>query len=397
MKAFLLSIVLFICSMSMKAQTLSDSLKHGGLNRTYVVHLPLHFSNSIIYPLLIALHGGFGSSTEMENHTALDVKADSSNFIVVYPQGYTGKQGVSAATWNAEGCCGASKNDNIDDVGFISALIDKLKAKYPIDAKRVFATGLSNGGMMCYRLATELSNKIAAIAPVASNMVNTASSPNKPIAILHIHSYQDKHVPYYGGLGVGFAMVNYTPVFDVLNQTWAPFLACSNKNDTIYTGSDFTHISWNKCSANSSVELYVTTDGGHSWPGSPYRGTMGVFTDTPSTAFSANDLMWDFFKLHPAQSATIKETSIPTHERKLNVALSTDKNELLILWNDNIGKLYTQINIYDALGKVVFNQAISNNQTELSIHCNTFPVGLYIINLISSSGEKLASKMVINR
>jgi polyhydroxybutyrate depolymerase len=304
MKALQLVFLFILLSASSFAQTIPGSLQHDGLTRTYIVHLPVNYSSSKLFPLVIALHGAFGSSKEMEEDTQLDVKADSAGFIVVYPQGYRGKSGLRVATWNAQTCCGRAKSDSVNDVGFISALIDKLSIDFSIDNKRIFATGFSNGGMLCYRLATELANKIAAFAPVSANMMNKPIAPTKALSILHIHSYKDKRVPYKGGLGNGVASITYQPVFEVLNQTWAPLLACSHKNDTLHNGGDFTHITWSNGNAGSVIELYITKDGGHSWPGSPCKGTMGIFTDAPSKTIKANDLIWDFFNKQPEKLVT---------------------------------------------------------------------------------------------
>src|SRR6185369_11336984 len=99
-----------------------------------------------------------------------DAKADAENFIIVYPDGLTNPVATTVRTWNAGKCCGQNASTrNIDDVGFISGLIDQLKTKYRVDAKKVYATGHSNGAMLCYRLASELSTKLAAVGPNAGN------------------------------------------------------------------------------------------------------------------------------------------------------------------------------------------------------------------------------------
>ena len=200
-----------------------DSIQVDQEARTYLLHLPEGFSADSTYPLLVAMHGGFGSAQQMESSTQLSEKADEEGFIVVYPEGSEGF--LNIRTWNAGGCCGYSQDNDIDDVGFINALLDSLIADHPIDENRIYATGMSNGGMMAYRLACELSDRIAAIAPVAATMVYTDCAMENDIPVIHFHSYLDSNVPYDGGIGDGFSD-HYNPPLDSVLNAWADFSAC---------------------------------------------------------------------------------------------------------------------------------------------------------------------------
>jgi polyhydroxybutyrate depolymerase len=159
-----------------------DSIPYGGYDRTYNLHLPTGYTGSTSIPLIIALHGGGHSAIEIESMSGLSLKADLENFIVVYPEGVKGPLS-NARTWNAGECCGYASFANIDDVGFIDALITILTSQYNIDTTRIHATGVSNGGFFAYRLACELSNKIASIAPVASSMTLDYCTPDRPVSI----------------------------------------------------------------------------------------------------------------------------------------------------------------------------------------------------------------------
>ncbi len=178
-----------------------DSIFFDGRYRTYLLHLPSGYNGNDPLAMIIAMHGGFGSAANLQNQSQLSVKADASNFIVVYPEGV--KSPLKIRTWNAGWCCGWASRTNVNDVGFISALIDTLIEKYAVDAKRVYATGMSNGGFMAYRLACELPDKIAATAPVAASMSMTDCTPSRPVPVIHFHSYLDKNAPYPGGIGEG--------------------------------------------------------------------------------------------------------------------------------------------------------------------------------------------------
>jgi len=264
----------------------NDTIQVDGLTRSYTINLPPSYYDASSFSLVLALHGGGGSSSQFEKSTKLTDKANAAGFIVVYPNG-TGL----IQTWNAGQCCGSAMNNNIDDVRFISMLIDKLISKYKINPKKVYATGHSNGGMLCYRLACELPDKLAAIAPNSCTMVTTTCNPSKPVPILHMHSKLDEHVPYLGGYGNGITGIYCTPVDDVLNL-WSAKNGCTNAKHLVFSNSMYSYYQWSGCS-DSRIDYYLTNDGGHAWPGGLPGSANG---DTPSTAISANDLLWSFFQ-----------------------------------------------------------------------------------------------------
>lgn len=266
----------------------NEKITVDGLQRTYTLNLPPNYYDSSAFSLIIALHGGTGSAERFETSTQLTDKSNEAGFIVVYPDG----TGI-LKTWNAGGCCGAAVSNNVDDVHFISELIDHLAAKYKINPKKVYATGHSNGGMLCYRLACELSNKIAAIAPVSSTMVvNQPCNPSRQVPILHMHSKLDENVPYTGGYGNGISGV-YCPPLDSVFNVWSQVNHCLNPSQVTFSNDKYTLTEWLNCSSNAVIHYYLTNDGGHAWPGGlPGREQA----DTPSTAIDANDLLWDFFQ-----------------------------------------------------------------------------------------------------
>ncbi len=144
---------------------ISGNIFFDGILRTYILHLPPGYNNTSAdkHPLVIVFHGGGGNAENAINLTGFSSKADAENFVVVYPNGVTRFKSLDMFTWNAGNCCGYALDSNSNDTDFISALIDKLIVKNNIDPKRVFVPGMSNGGMMSYKLGCELSDKIAAI------------------------------------------------------------------------------------------------------------------------------------------------------------------------------------------------------------------------------------------
>lgn len=269
------------------------SITVDGRERKYLLNLPPDYYEGSEFSLVIAMHGGGGSAEQFESTCLLTDKANTAGFIVVYPDGVESTGPLGIRTWNAGACCGYAKNNGVDDVTFISSLIDKLLASYAIDSKKVYATGHSNGGMMSYRLGCELSEKIAAIAPNGSTMVvSQPCEPSRAVPVLHMHSVLDEHVPYNGGMGSGISNT-YNPPLDSVFGVWASRNRCSAPEITNHDGYQLTQ--WTDCSDAVSIYYYLTDDGGHSWPGGLPGSANG---DPAAESINANDLLWDFFQSH---------------------------------------------------------------------------------------------------
>jgi polyhydroxybutyrate depolymerase len=263
----------------------------GGRTRNYVINLPpaYHRDKAQRFALVLALHGTAGSAQQMEQTYGLNEKGAEAGFIVVYPEGIRGKGALGIRSWNAGRCCDEAMESNVDDVGFISAVIDRMIIDFRADPKRVYVTGMSNGGMMAYRLACELFQKIVAIAPVSSTMMVRNCEPGRAVPVLHMHSLLDTKVPYGGGVGIGGYF--FTPVDSALN-VFAINGNCAETPVKIDNGR-YIQSRWSDCNENVSVENYITYDGGHSWPG----GTQpAAWADLPSVHIKANDLLWEFFQ-----------------------------------------------------------------------------------------------------
>lgn len=329
-----------------------DTLLHNNLNRTYLIHLPENMEPSEEVPLVIGMHGGFGNAAQFERQSQLSNKADEENFIVVYPEGITSPTGVT--TWNAGACCGYASFVDIDDVGFVSALIDTLITTYNIDEQRIYAAGMSNGGFMSYRLACELSDKIAAIAPVAASMTMEQCTPSRPVPILHVHSFVDFNVPYEGGVGQG-ASTQYSPPLDSVMNIWASKNGCSILNDTLMQNSELTSIRWHDCDCDTEIRIMMTEDGGHSWAGGP--GTL--LGDVPSEYISATDVMWDFFSEH---SLGCRSASLDQNFTSEPLLYPNPTNDYLHIRNFELKDI--EIFIYDLFGNEILNV---KNQSKLSL------------------------------
>ena len=278
------------------------SVAAGGRERSYLVHVPPAASGAPA--VILNFHGGGGEARAHQKYVRMDALADREGFIVVYPFG-TGRFREKLLTWNAGTCCGSAARDNVDDVGFVRALLDDLAARTPYDRARVYATGLSNGAMMVYRLAAELPDRIAAIAPVAGGMVVQDFAPRRPIPIMHIHSVDDPRALYAGGLGPPFPFTTSRvmhPAVEATISRWVDFDGCGETPEerdrrewragkSVHTAM---RLVFSGCRDGVEVVLWKLTGSGHVWPG----GTRDYLTRWlgPSTmVIDANEEMWHFF------------------------------------------------------------------------------------------------------
>jgi len=276
------------------------SLEVDRRTRTYLVHLSKSYDGGKAFPVVLAFHGGASNAEQLVRFCGLNDKADRAGFIVVYPEG-TGRL-KTALTWNGGNCCGYAKENNVDDVGFTKALLDDLASVVKVDAKRVYATGMSNGAIMAYRLASELSEHIAAIAPVSGPMGTEKCQPKRPVSVLHFHGTSDEFAPFKGGKGA--RSLSGTDFYSVEHSihAWVKADGCKEDPETV-TMPDRAKVdtrirrkTYQGGKEGSEVVLVVIEGGGHTWPGrEPAVRVLGKATKN----VSANDVMWEFFERHP--------------------------------------------------------------------------------------------------
>ena len=269
------------------------SFDHDGINREYLVHVPRSYRAARPTPMLLGLHGGGGKADFQADDSKYKLisKSESAGFIAVFPGGYSRFPSGILATWNAGSCCGAARNNNADDVGFIREVIHRVERQANIDAKRVFATGMSNGAMMTWRLACEAS-EIQAIAPVEGTDNTTGQCvPSHPVAVIEFHAADDPNGPFNGGVGVGPSHTQFKSVPESQGK-WVLIDRASVAQVKRVVTVAGAHCDVHPAGRGGApVELCVTDTGGHSWPG----GGTKDGRKQPSMAISANDLMWSFF------------------------------------------------------------------------------------------------------
>jgi polyhydroxybutyrate depolymerase len=283
------------------------SIIFAGSERTYHIHIPIpaSYDKASPIPLLIVLHGGGGTGEGMVNLSqgGFNKLSDKEGFIVVYPDGIE-------KHWNdgRENASYRAHREKIDDVGFISALVEHLAKEHNIDMKRVYVTGISNGAMMSFRLACELSEKITAIAPVSGAMpenLPARCSPSRPIPVLMISNTDDRLVPWEGG-DIRFGRKTFGRTLSVPETVkyWVNHNQCSlpptvsvEPDRDPKDGTRVRKELYNQCREGSEVVLYAIEGGGHTWPGG-HQYLPEWMVGKTSRDIDANEVIWDFFRRH---------------------------------------------------------------------------------------------------
>lgn len=271
-----------------------------GRDRNYLIHVPKSYDATKPTPVVLVFHGGGSNAAQTAQFTGMNEKSDEAGFLAVYPNG-TGRL-EQFLTWNAGNCCGHAQNQKVDDVAFVRALLDDFGGVANVDKRRVFATGISNGAMISYRLASDLSNRIAAIAPVGGPMGTESCSPQRPVPVMHFHGTDDKFAPFAGGIGEkSLSRTRFLSVEHSISA-WVKANGCqtepgvTEEAQKIKDGTRVIRKTYGGGRNGSEVVLFIIDGGGHTWPGQkPLLNFLG-----PSTGnISANDLMWEFFRKHP--------------------------------------------------------------------------------------------------
>jgi polyhydroxybutyrate depolymerase len=314
--SFIVFLIIFLTTLSGCVQKIPEDSNtfvreflFDGLQRTYKLHIPPSLPENFSPALIFVLHGGGGTGDGMERSLTLggfNTLSDENNFIVVYPNGIE-------RNWNdgRKNTSDPAHQQNIDDVGFFNALIENLTNEFNIDPNRIYFTGISNGAMMSYRLALELPEKIAAIAPVAGAMpidILPEQPLSIPLSVCVTSGTSDPLVPWGGGL-VGTKRNPRGIVISVPDSVnyWVINNNCNKTPETILlpdtSPKDGTRVYYHRYSNgenNTEVVLYEIKDGGHTWPDG-YQYLPKLLIGRTCKDINANDVIWDFFKNHPKQ------------------------------------------------------------------------------------------------
>jgi polyhydroxybutyrate depolymerase len=366
---------LFLVLAGIAQTTLSGSIKHNGITRTYRIYIPAVYNPATHVPLLFNLHGYGSNNIEQEFYADFRPVADTAGFIIVHPNGTLDGQNIRF--WNAFGA------STVDDIGFISALIDTLSADYSIDPNRIYSTGMSNGGFMSYELACALSNRIAAVASVTGSMtyaqLNLCNALH-PVPVMEIHGTTDGTVPYTGSL-------LFIPV-DTLVDYWALFNNCTlipaitripdiNSTD----GCTAEHYVFDNGDLGSKVELYKIIGGGHTWPGAPVA--IGVTNGD----FSASVEIWRFLSRYDLVGLTTTRADIGIAQvPAFSVYPNPSKDKFNLSFADFSEKT---ISVSDYSGRIIQQYTGYSDNEVLNIDAR----GIYFITV--TSGMQTLTRKVI--
>ena len=262
-----------------------ETLFSGGLTRTYLLHVPTGYQASSSAAVVLDFHGHGSNASQQEHHSGMSLLSDQQGFIAVYPQGVVGPDGRTG--W----ATGARESPQVNDVLFVSDLLNHLQAIFCIDPRRIYATGFSNGGGMTNVLACTLAGRLAALAPVSGSYPPYPGGchPVRPVPLLEIHGTADPIVPYNGSARKRSLLIL------AWLQEWATRDGCTRGPMVFYKQANVTGLEWTDCQGNATVIHYRIQGEGHIWP----HVTFNVPGGTAVSSLSASALIWSFFQQHP--------------------------------------------------------------------------------------------------
>ncbi len=263
-------------------------VSHDGVERSFRVFVPPSYASHRSMPVVLNFHGVANDAWTQVLLSGMESKAEEVGFIAVHPEG----RALPSTSWNAGTCCQPAASWGVDDVGFVRALLDRLEEQLCVDPRRIYATGISNGGMLAYRLACEVSDRIAAIAPVAASMVHLPCKPPRPVPVMIFHGTLDSIVPYAGNPLLGY------PSLSANVDHWVAHNGCRDPKVRGFSQGDASCDAYPTCRDDAHVEFCTILGGGHTWPGGLPVPQLGY----TSLSLRATDAMWDFFSKHPMPS-----------------------------------------------------------------------------------------------
>jgi polyhydroxybutyrate depolymerase len=250
------------------------TIESGGRERAYRVYTPPGLDRTRPVPVVLVFHGFAQSVRKLVRLTGFDDEAREGRFLAVYPESV-------GLGWNAEDCCGAGPILGVDDLGFVDDLLADLRQRYTVDARRTYATGISNGGIFAYYLACHRAGTFAAVGPVSATMFRPCN-PSRRVSVIHVHGLDDRVIPYEGGNGL-------EPLFDWPSVPgtiafWRRWDDCGAARSRRQGAA---HVTTSSCANGTGIKLIAVEGQGHGWPDEPIDTT---------------DAVWAFFKAHPRRS-----------------------------------------------------------------------------------------------
>lgn len=365
MKSFFTLLISSLTLFSASAQMTTNNFPYGGQTRQYIRYVPASYDGSTAVPVVLCLHG-LGDNMNNFYNIGMNYVADTANFIVLVPQALVDQQFTNSTAWNSGASyMGFTLNPNVDDIGFLSALIDSTAANYNVDLTRVFSCGFSMGGFMSQRLACELNNKVAAVASVAGTIGGALNcQPGRAVPVCHFHGTGDSTVYYHGNL--------YGDDPEDMIAFWETNNGCSSGPivtqlpDIANDGYTVTHTKYTSCDHNVDVELFRVDSADHVWL-------------TPLNDISYTIEIWKFFMRFSHYSLGVEEYNLI---EDLNLYPNPASESVTINLSSNVSDKVS-MKVYDVLGKEVYTEQVQliqgvNNKT---LGIESLPNGLYSLTI----------------
>lgn len=257
------------------------SMTYNGRDRDFRVYVPKGYNDKTQLPLLIALHGGFGTGPDFEDQTGFDKLADAHHFLIAYPDGWR-------RSWNAGSCCWPASSNNIDDVGFIAALKARLLKHFAIDPSRVYGTGFSNGAMLAHRISCQDPDTFAAIAAVEGGTMVKSCNTSVPMPTLIIGGLKDERIPWHGGKFHG----TFRPSAQTMVDRTAKRNSCTGKTKVTYNANQVLCRERSDCGSGDAVAWCRIDNGGHQWAGG--KTYLEFMLGPNNEKFSDSQAVWNF-------------------------------------------------------------------------------------------------------
>ena len=276
----------------------------GSRNRQYLLHVTPTCNDDSPLPLVFVFHGGGGTAKIAAFATGFSQKADRERFFVVYPEALRPDPSRpvtllrNPAFWNVGTGIGYAQRENVDDVGFIRALLDELPQRFAVDSRRIYAAGFSNGASMVFQAAMELPERFAAIAPVSGHLWRRQPRPTCPISMIYIVGNADPLNPLDGGMvELPWGELERRPPIADSVETWATWIGCAPRPCVISDRDGVQHVRYGPGEQGAEVVFITIADAGHVWPGGPEVLAERI-TGKRTDKLNATDVIWDFFQQH---------------------------------------------------------------------------------------------------
>lgn len=348
--------------------TVQGNFTFEGIERSYLLYVPASYSAQSAAPLLLNLHGYGSNMNEQMQYGEFRPIADTAGFLLVVPNGTPDFN--NTMHWNTFG------TSNVNDVGFLSALMDTISMHYNVDPHRLYSTGMSNGGFMSYSLACFLNNRMAAIASVTGTMTTAnfmSCIPTRPVPVMQIHGTADGTVPYNGNAFFLSVPTILTHWIDVNNCNATPEVTLLPDVNTA-DGCTAEHYLYSGGDAGSTVEHYKIIGGGHSWPGAPLN------INVTNMDFNASAVIWQFLRKYNLSGLL----SISDEFAEVGVVVGPNPAQGTLTIRSEKESL-SEVKVFDAQGRLLQHIKAGTNDLQLDLKQK----GFLFIQVSTKTGSKV--------